>query len=119
MAISAKAMWLLIGMLFGPLLVPDAELRAQQTIFNVPTTEVLDNGKVYVELDVPFKPNNDRANVVPRFSSFVPRVVVGAGGGVEIGLNITGNINPGPDSTTLFQLSSSSLTTAAITGGHS
>ncbi len=58
MAISARAMWLiLIGVLFGSLLVPSAEVRGQQTIFNVPTTDVLDKGKVYVELDVPFKPN--------------------------------------------------------------
>lgn len=75
--------------------------NAQQTIFNVPSADVLDKGKVYGELDVTFKPNNDSGNVVPRFSSFVPRVVVGTGGRVEIGLNITGNINPGPDSTTL------------------
>jgi hypothetical protein len=73
----------------------------QQTIFNVPTTDVLEKGKVYVELDVPFKTNDDPGNVVPRFSSFVPRVVVGTGGRVEIGLNVTGNINPGPDATTL------------------
>ena len=73
--------------------------QAQQTIFNVPTTDVLDRGKVYFELDVSFKPNNSRT--VGRFSSFVPRVVVGAGGNVEVGLNITGNIQPGPDSTTL------------------
>lgn len=75
--------------------------NAQQTIFNVPSADVLDKGKVYGELDVTFKPNNDSGNVVPRFSSFVPRVVVGTGGRVEIGLNITGNINPGADSTTL------------------
>jgi hypothetical protein len=31
----------------------------------------------------------------------VPRVVVGAGGRVEVGLNILGNVQPGPDSTTL------------------
>ena len=74
---------------------------AQQTIFNVPSTDVLDKGKVYGELDVTFKPNNDSGNVLPRFSSFVPRVVVGTGGRVEIGLNITGNFNPGPDATTL------------------
>lgn len=72
---------------------------AQQTIFNVPTTDVLDKGKVYVELDAAFKTNNDEA--VRRFSSFVPRIVVGAGGKVEIGLNITGNIQPGVDATTL------------------
>ena len=90
-----------VTLCLGLLLMAPVELRAQQTIFNVPTTDVLDKGKVYVELDVPFKPNNDPGNVVSRFSSFVPRVVVGTGGGVEIGLNVTGNINPGPDSTTL------------------
>lgn len=68
---------------------------AQQTVFNVPTTDVLDRGKVYVELDVPFKP------VDPKFSSFVPRIVVGTGGNVEVGLNVVGNIQPGPDSTAL------------------
>src|SRR2546421_123756 len=52
--------------------------RAQQTIFNVPTTDVLDRGKVYFELDASFKPNDSEA--AGRFSSFVPRVVVGAGG---------------------------------------
>lgn len=69
--------------------------HGQQTIFNVPSSDVLDKGKVYGELDVTFKPTD------PRFSSFVPRVVVGTGGRVEVGLNITGNINPGLDSTTL------------------
>lgn len=73
--------------------------NAQQTIFNVPTTDILDKGKVYVELDAAFKTNNDEA--VRRFSSFVPRIVVGTGGKVEIGLNITGNIQPGADATTL------------------
>lgn len=69
--------------------------HAQQTVFNVPTTDVLDKGKVYFELDISAKPNE------PRFSSFVPRVVVGTGGRVEVGLNVTGNIQPGADSTTL------------------
>jgi hypothetical protein len=73
--------------------------QAQQTIFNVPTTDVLDKGKVYFELDASFKPT--ASQIVGRFSSFVPRVVVGAGRHVEVGLNIVGNIQPGPDSTTL------------------
>jgi len=73
--------------------------HAQQTIFNVPTTDVLDRGKVYFELDVSAKPNDSAA--VSRFSSFVPRLVAGAGNRVEVGLNITGNIQPGADSTTL------------------
>lgn len=74
-------------------------VQAQQTIFNVPTTDVLDRGKVYAELDASLKPTD--GVLVPKFSSFVPRVVVGAGSGIEIGLNVTGNIQPGPDATTL------------------
>ena len=73
------------------LFIPAANLNAQQTIFNVPTTDVLDKGKVYAELDASLKD----------FSSFVPRVVIGAGSNIELGLNVTGNIQPGPDSTTL------------------
>ena len=73
--------------------------RAQQTIFNVPTTDVLERGKVYAELDASFKPNDSEA--AARFSSFVPRVVVGVGRRVEVGLNVAGNVQPGPDSTTL------------------
>ena len=72
---------------------------AQQTIFTVPTTDVLEKGKVYAELDASLKPTD--GSEVATFSSFVPRVVIGAGGNVELGLNVTGNIQPGPDSTTL------------------
>jgi hypothetical protein len=72
---------------------------AQQTVFNVPTTDVLDKGKVYFELDVSAKPNASAA--VNKFSAFVPRLVIGAGRGVEAGINILGNIQPGPDATTI------------------
>lgn len=74
-------------------------INGQQTIFNVPTTDVLDKGKVYLELDASLKPTG--GTVVSKFSSFVPRIVVGAGNRIEIGLNVTGNIQPGPDTTTL------------------
>ncbi len=72
---------------------------AQQTIFNVPTTDVMDRGKAYGELDVSFKPTD--SEVLGKFSSFVPRIVVGVGRNVEVGLNLTGNVQPGRDSTTL------------------
>jgi hypothetical protein len=72
---------------------------AQQTVFNVPTTDVLDKRKVYFELDISVKPNDSDA--VNKFSSFVPRLVIGAGGRVEVGLNVLGNVQPGADSTTL------------------
>lgn len=60
---------------------------------------MLPRGNLYGELDVSFKPND--SDVLNKFSSFVPRIVVGTGGNVEVGLNVTGNIQPGPDSTTL------------------
>lgn len=81
------------------ILVLAISAKAQQTIFNVPTTDVMDKGKVYVELDASFKTNDQPA--LQKFSSFVPRVVVGVGNNVEVGLNVTGNIQPGADSTTL------------------
>ena len=71
----------------------------QQTVFNVPSADVLDGGKVYAELDVSFKPSD--SEVATKFSSFVPRVVFGVGKDVEVGLNLTGNVQPGRDSTTL------------------
>ena len=74
-------------------------VHGQQTVFNVPTTDVLDKGKVYFELDISAKPNDTDA--LSKFSSFVPRLVVGVGGRVEVGLNILGNVQPGADSTTL------------------
>lgn len=72
---------------------------AQETIFNVPSADILDGGKIYAELDASFKTNNQAA--LRRFSSFVPRVVIGAGGNAEVGLNVLGNIQPGLDATTL------------------
>jgi hypothetical protein len=74
-------------------------VHGQQTLFNVPSTDVLDRGKVYAELDASLK-TVDGA-LVRKFSSFVPRVVVGAGSRVEIGLNVVGNVQPGADATTL------------------
>lgn len=76
-----------------------AGAAAQETVFNVPAADILDKGKVYGEFDASFKTNNQEA--LRRFSSFVPRIVVGAGGNTEIGLNVLGNVQPGPDATIL------------------
>ena len=43
-------------------------ISGQQTIFNVPTIDVLGHGQVYVEFDALFKPNAQAA--LGRFSSF-------------------------------------------------
>jgi hypothetical protein len=87
-----------LGIIFT-VLAAVVSVDAQQTIFNVPSADVLEKGNVYGELDASFKTNCQLA--LCRFSSFVPRVVVGAGGNVEVGLNVTGNVQPGADSTTL------------------
>ena len=87
------AVWLFLMALLS------IKAQAQQTVFNVPTTDILDKGRVYFELDVSAKPNDSTA--VNKFSSFVPRLVIGAGHRIETGVNILGNIQPGPDSTTI------------------
>src|SRR5215216_1010664 len=71
----------------------------QQTIFNVPSVDVLDRGQVYSEFDAGFKFNSQEA--LGKFSSFVPRVVAGMGRNIEVGMNLTGNFQPGSDTTTL------------------
>jgi len=93
--ITSRTLLLLLVLCGGVVIVA----HGQQTVFNVPTTDVLDKGKVYFELDISVKPND--SDSLNKFSSFVPRLVVGTGGNIEIGLNILGNVQPGPDSTTL------------------
>ncbi len=86
-------------LIFIFLLLSVIETQAQQTVFNVPSADILDKGKVYLEFDAGFKPTNQAA--LRRFSSFVPRGVVGIGKNVDVGLNLIGNLNPGTDATTL------------------
>jgi len=63
--------------------------RAQQTIFNVPSADVLDPGKVYLETDELFRPDD------PAFSSTTIRGVVGVFPHVETGINFGGFVSPG------------------------
>ncbi|MDP4233304.1 MAG: hypothetical protein Q8913_08095 [Bacteroidota bacterium] len=63
--------------------------RAQQTIFNVPSQDVLAPGSVYAEVDGSFRTNE------PRFVAITPRVVFGYGYNFEGGLNLPGYINIG------------------------
>ena len=66
---------------------------AQQTVFNVPSGDVLDRGKIYAELDITHSWTAD-------VSSSSPRIVVGAGHNVEVGLNMNGIATGGPVQTT-------------------
>ncbi len=61
----------------------------QQTIFNVPTADVLARGSVYFEEDSLWRPQ------VSRFFTATFRVVVGVAPGVEAGVNVGAFITPG------------------------
>jgi hypothetical protein len=64
------------------------ESQAQETVFNVPSGDVLDRGKIYGELDFTYRPNDGT-------QGYTPRVVIGVGHGLEIGLNVNGIVTPG------------------------
>ena len=66
---------------------------AQQTIFNVPSGDVLDKGKVYGEFDFAYFWD---ASV----GAYTPRIVAGLGHSIEIGVNVNGITSPGPSQTT-------------------
>jgi len=67
---------------------------AQETVFNVPSGDILDRGKIYGELDFGYQYSDSNA-------SYTPRIVVGLGRQVEAGLNINGIGTPGPSQTIL------------------
>lgn len=59
----------------------------QQTVFDVPSADVLDKGKVYGELDGTVRP-------VDFLATFTPRVVFGVGHQIEVGMNFDGLSTP-------------------------
>jgi hypothetical protein len=67
---------------------------AQETIYNVPSGDVLDKGKVYGEFDFAYLSDT-------RAGTYTPRVVVGIGHQIEIGMNLNGITTPGPSQETL------------------
>jgi len=77
----------LIRML-GLMLFVSGLLSAQETVFNVPSADILEPGKVYFELDATYMPSTT-------VSGLTPRIVVGIGQGIEIGLNVNGISTPG------------------------
>ena len=57
--------------------------NGQESVFDVPSADVLDQGKVYGELDGTVRP-------VDPLATFTPRVVVGIGHQIEVGVNFNG-----------------------------
>lgn len=66
---------------------------AQETIFNVPSGDVLEKGKVYGEFDFAYLDQTSTG-------TYTPRIVTGIGHQVEVGLNLNGITSPGPSETT-------------------
>jgi hypothetical protein len=71
---------LVAGLLAFTLGVP--ALRAQETVFNVPSADVLDAGKTYLEWDATIGDSAPSAAITPR-------TVYGAGHGIETGINVS------------------------------
>jgi hypothetical protein len=65
-------------------LLSSVAVPGQQTVFNVPSADILNRDKIYVETDWLWRP------IEPRFSSGGIRAVYGAGNNVEVGVNLGG-----------------------------
>jgi len=60
--------------------------NAQSTLFNIPSTDVVAEKKVYLEMDlVTHLESHDNGG----FQTYVPRAFIGAGKGVEVGVNVS------------------------------
>jgi hypothetical protein len=62
---------------------PICHVYGQETVFDVPSADVLDKGKVYGELDGTVRP-------VDPLATFTPRLVIGVGHRMEVGMNFDG-----------------------------
>lgn len=83
--------FLALSVLF--LFVGQSSVRAQSSIVNVPSTDVVDAKKVYVEMD--FITNYAWQRGDDRFANYLPRAVVGVGHNVEVGANVSYTRVPG------------------------
>src|SRR5215470_19760006 len=82
---ASKAITFALGVVGALTLMQYRPAFAQSTIFNIPSTDVVAKKKVYFEFDlVTHLESHDNGG----FQTYVPRVVVGVGKGVEVGLNI-------------------------------
>jgi hypothetical protein len=78
--------WLLLFLVIFPVF----GTYGQQTVFDVPSADILDKRKVYGELD-------GTVRAVDPLATFTPRVVVGVGHQIEIGMNFDGLSAPALD----------------------
>ena len=81
--LSRRAEYFRFGFVLLWLFLPWRCAIRQETVFDVPSADILDKGKVYGELDGTVRDSDPSA-------TFTPRVVFGVGHGVEVGLNFDG-----------------------------
>ncbi|MEW6128526.1 MAG: hypothetical protein AB1757_15915 [Acidobacteriota bacterium] len=74
--------------------------RAQSTLFNIPSTDVVSKGKTYLEFDF-FSHFESHKN--GGFQAYVPRAVFGLGKGIEVGANVAFTDTLAPDQPVEFQ----------------
>jgi hypothetical protein len=80
---TQRDIWSFKFLLLLLVIFPVRGAYAQQTVFDVPSADILDKGKVYFEQD-------GTVRVVDPYATFTPRVVVGIGHQIEVGVNFDG-----------------------------
>lgn len=86
--------------LFAMTLLSSEKIFAQSTLFNIPSTDVVAEKKVYFEFDFISHLERHRDG---GFQAYVPRVVVGVGKNLEIGTNVAFTDALAPDQPIEFQ----------------
>lgn len=81
----AKSIIGVLGTLSVILLLSGSETFAQSTLFNIPSTDVVAEKKVYLEFDFI---SHFESHANGGFQAYVPRVVYGLGKKLEIGTNV-------------------------------
>jgi hypothetical protein len=76
----------LFGLLIAISLIPAEQAVAQSTLFNIPSTDAVSAKKLYAEFD--FFAQMPTTSGTNRLYIYAPRAVVGAGAGVEAGINV-------------------------------
>lgn len=77
----------LLVLMLSLLVVAAGSTRAQSSIVNMPSTDVVSAKKVYAEMD--FITNYAWATREERFANYLPRAVIGVGHNVEVGVNLS------------------------------
>jgi hypothetical protein len=83
---TLRQLLLSCGVLFFAFAANEGVANAQSTLFNIPSTDVVAERKVYVEFDFfsHFEAHEDGG-----FQAYVPRTVVGLGNDLEVGVNVS------------------------------